>query len=610
MNLLRGPIMRIVVPVGKSPSWDESKMTDFLKKIPEVDMIEFNATKREIMLTRNPPNFQTQYNSKNERISVKYVKDSETEPDFKKWVGTWKDDFAKKMEVELSPEEGYRIQELECLPTDSEEFAEMFLDGLKIKNPMLLGRRIQGLVSYFKGADERLLPKRLDEDQTLVKVEMSSAQFLRYLEERNIELQREKAKSRMKSQLDDDFGSFRMTSRLICNYAVPIEMRNPGEDEDEDHVVEKPEILKRLIAEPDKFLRGEGLMSASPKFFQILNDLLKNYKTDDKFNNQFIYSQFLTLEGIGVFTAILDANGFQPYKLINDSGIWREDPEMSDKPAYAIYSGKTSEDERELYRQIFNQDYSDTFPQILKDSIKTHRLCVFMASSAGAEGITLADVRNVYIMEPYWNPSRIDQVIGRAIRICSHRKLPMDQRTVKVQMYVSVFSPDQIKNNDAPNIVAIRRNDTSPILYDGGDEKPKFVSSDEYLYEVAYRKNRVIKNIALIIKQSAVDCEIHRKLHSRETPMIQCMRFDTNVNYEDMAYDAIVKKDTRDVLYTKNVIGKTHQLQKVNISGNIFIYEPSTKLIFDYIAFEDTRRLLPIGVREDKQIRFFGTVPE
>jgi len=31
---------------------------------------------------------------------------------------------------------------------------ETFVDGLNIRNPLLLGRRIQGLVSCYKGADE------------------------------------------------------------------------------------------------------------------------------------------------------------------------------------------------------------------------------------------------------------------------------------------------------------------------------------------------------------------------------------------------------------------------------------------------------------------------
>ena len=42
-------------------------------------------------------------------------------------------------------------------------------------------------------------------------------------------------------------------------------------------------------------------------------------------------------------------------------------------------------------------------------------------SSAGAEGISLTGVRQVHIMEPYWNVSRLDQVIGRAVRYCSHK---------------------------------------------------------------------------------------------------------------------------------------------------------------------------------------------
>jgi hypothetical protein len=82
-----------------------------------------------------------------------------------------------------------------------------------------------------------------------------------------------------------------------------------------------------------------------------------------------------------------------------------------------------------------------------------------MGTRAAAEGITLADVRRVQIMEPYWNPALIDQAIGRAIRICSHRKLPLEQRTVTVKMYMSVFTKEQAVTNEGFNIVPIRRND-------------------------------------------------------------------------------------------------------------------------------------------------------
>ena len=46
-----------------------------------------------------------------------------------------------------------------------------------------------------------------------------------------------------------------------------------------------------------------------------------------------------------------------------------------------------------------------------------------MISPAGSEGISLLNVRQVHIIEPYWNNVRIDQVFGRAIRRNSHIQL-------------------------------------------------------------------------------------------------------------------------------------------------------------------------------------------
>jgi len=338
----------------------------------------------------------------------------------------------------------------------------------------------------------------------------------------------------------------------------------------------------------------------------MLVDITENVKG---YKNQFIYSQYKSLEGLGLFAAVLEANGFQPYKLVKKQGVWEEDSSMDkEKPAYAMFVGG-NEEERELYRQIFNQDYSDTFPQTLKDSIKTHRLCVFMGSSAAAEGITLADVRDVYIMESYWNPARIDQVIGRAIRICSHKKLALEDRTVRVKLYLSVFSESQMTTSEGPNIVSIRRNDTSLKRYEGGEPRQAFMTSDEYLYEVSYRKSRIIKNISLILKQAAIDCEIHRKLHSREKPIIQCMRFDTTSKPEDLAFRPNYMAEEKDTLYMRNIIRKSRKLQKIRVKGIMMVLDPDTNEVFDFLAFEDTQRLLKIGLRTSLgEIRFFTSV--
>lgn len=608
LNLLKGPIERISVAFKTIVGWDEEAMTKFYYSLPDVDTVEYNSIKKKVMLTRNPPHFATQYNAKGERISVKYDKAMPYTPSLQAWVGTWKTKYQTAFPGnELGEPESFVVEALECLPSKYEEFVAMFVDGLNIKNPILFQRRIQGLVSYYRGADDRLLPKRVDEETTLQKIPMSGEQFTRYLEVRWDEIKRESRKG-MRPNMDEDYGSFRMTSRLVCNYAVPSELRTKeasDEGSTEDTPAEKSEILEALKRDPGRYLVGDALASHSPKFARILNDLKTNA---EGMRNQFVYSQYLTLEGLGVFAAILDANGFQEYKLQKTPAGWAEDPSMdASKPAYALFSGE-NKDERELLRQIFNGIYNDTFPQSLKDSLadKPKRLCVFMASAAGAEGITLANVRNVYIMEPYWNPARIDQVIGRAIRICSHAKLPMDERTVKVNLYMSVFSPEQATTAEAPNIVSIRRNDMVLKRYEGEQPRETFMTSDEFLYETAFEKSRLTKQFSHLLKQAAVDCEIHRKLHAKEQPVIQCMRFDSTATPDELGFKPAVLTEERDTMYRRNMIRTARRLQRVLLKGIPIILDPDTREIFDAPLFDDSKRLVQIGeLLPPNQVRFF-----
>ena len=73
---------------------------------------------------------------------------------------------------------------------------------------------------------------------------------------------------------------------------------------------------------------------------------------------------------------------------------------------------------------------------------------LLMITSSGAEGISLKNVRYVHIVEPYWHPVRIEQVIGSARRICSHEDLPEELRTVKVFLYLMVLSEKMLKSDE------------------------------------------------------------------------------------------------------------------------------------------------------------------
>jgi hypothetical protein len=602
MNLLRGPIERIVLPIRAIPTWDEEKMTSVLRNIPDVDTIEFNTAKKIVMVTRNPPHFRSVYNEKGERTAVQYVKDMPFTPAAADWVNTWKTKFETDVGGAELATDRISTEDLECLPSDYDEFAAMFLDGLSIKNQLLFQRRIQGLVSYFKGADDRMLPRRVDDDKFLEKVPMSSEQYARYLQVRWDEIQRDsRGKVNTDKSGDEELKSFRVNSRLVCNYAVPPELREADvEAQTEDNIPDKEAILNRLRADPARYLSAQGLNTFSPKLLRILENVQETKGEGAEYPNQFLYSNYRQLEGIGVFSAILDANGWQRYRIVKENNQWVEDKALDgDKPAYAFYTGQETKEERELMRQIFNKRYADNFPPSLKASVEARDkklLCLIMASSSGAEGITLENVRRVHIMEPHWNPARHDQVIGRAIRICSHARLPMEERTVRISFYISVFTEEQAKSTDATSfVIPIRRNDMMMKRYEG-DPVEAFMTTDEYLYEKAYEKDKVNQRISVLLKQAAVDCEIHRRFHSRETPVLTCMRFDSTTGGDDLAFKPNIKNDEVDSTYLRNLSRRKRRLQKVAIKQMVFLIDPDTKEVFDGPAFEDNQRLLRVGM--------------
>lgn len=595
MNLLRGPIERITIPFQTIPTWDEEKITKAFRSLPEIDTIEFNALKKQVLVTRNPPQFRSTYNGEGDRIAVQYMKDMPFIPQAADWVASVKTKIAMEVGGGEIAIERVTTEEFQCLPTNYEEFAALFIDGLNVKNPMLFRRRIQGLVSYFKGADERLLPKRIELEDTLEKVPMSKEQFTRYLEVRWIEMKIDSRRGR--SKLNENLSTFRVPTRLVCDYALPPDLKKPdaeeGATEDNPTKLSSDEIRKKLLAEPARYLSEKGLETFSPKMLRILKNIKKS-----KGGNQFVYSQYRSLEGLGVLSAVLEHAGWQRYKLSHSGNQWVEDPEMDDRPAYTFYTGEEKEEERDLTRQIFNGVYSKNFPSSLKESVEKRGkkiLNVLMASASGAEGITLNNVRHVHIMEPHWTPARHDQVIGRAIRICSHATLPMEERTVKVSFYISVFTEDQMKSAEYPNIVAIRRNDMVTKRYEG-DPVETFMSTDEYLYETAFEKERIGQRMSLLLKESAVDCEIHRKLHSRERPQVSCMRFDTTTTGEDLAFRPNIKNEDLDATVLRNTSKKHRRLQKVLIKGISLIIDPNTKEVFDGPAWDDHQRLLRMGV--------------
>ncbi len=289
----------------------------------------------------------------------------------------------------------------------------------------------------------------------------------------------------------------------------------------------------------------DGLEKYSPKFLHIL----ENIQDSSMDGCHLLYSQFRTLEGIGIFSLVLQANGYHLLKLKkNSSQQWEINiPEEKRElgKMFALYTGTESAEEKEIIRNIYNGDLKNIPVTILEELKKIapnnnfgEWIKVFMITSSGAEGIDLKNTRFVHVMEPYWHPVRKEQVIGRARRICSHSNLPEEKRTVQVFLYLMRFTQYQIEKLMSGEI---QKNDISK--YNKDNKTPQ--TSDETLHEISNRKETISKQLLRSVKESAMDCSIHHNSNSNET--LECYSFGNEVDENIFSYKPNLLEEDRDV---------------------------------------------------------------
>jgi len=228
--------------------------------------------------------------------------------------------------------------------------------------------------------------------------------------------------------------SFYMGSRILSNIAFPN--REIGEEGYND------------LDEIDMQL--QNLKKFSIKFYKIL----KAIKKAD--GPVFVYSNFKEYGGIKTLVKVLEFHGFKNYKKYG-TGAKR----------FTVWSGDVKLCDKECMKNVFNQ----------KKNKDGSLIKVILGSPAIKEGVSLLRVRQVHIMEPYWNFSRLEQVIGRAIRFCSHKDLPKKERKVEVFIYLATHPDDKYM-------------------------------IDKHILNIAKRKQKIIVEFERALKESAVDCNL------------------------------------------------------------------------------------------------------
>jgi|TARA_B110000093_G_scaffold62731_1_gene67909 hypothetical protein len=194
-----------------------------------------------------------------------------------------------------------------------------------------------------------------------------------------------------------------------------------------------------------------------------------------------IYCQYID-SGIIPLALALEEMGFSRYGK-NASSLFKTPPSqpVSSKTMQPIEKGEKVHSAKYIMitgdpRLSPDNDYE--VKAVTDDNNKNgDKIKVILISRAGSEGIDFKFIRQIHILDPWYNMNRIEQIIGRGVRNGSHKLLPFEKRNVQLYLYGSL-----LRNNS------------------------NIETADNYVYRLATFKAIQIGRVTRLLKQTAVDC--------------------------------------------------------------------------------------------------------
>lgn len=336
------------------------------------------------------------------------------------------------------------------------------------------------------------------------------------------------------------------------------------------------------------------LENFSTKFYSVLNSI-KSSK-----GLVFIFSHFIE-QGTLPLALILEQNGFDRECVAGESNLLEYSPNKLKKGGkrknicylcgkdikdpihdnqkltdyhifkrakYILYFGESRDIVKIKKDEVINKFSSEN--NIYGEEVK-----VLIGTKTISEGLDFKRIRQVHIIDPWYNLSRHEQIIGRAIRNYSHIDLPPEERNVEIYQYASILNKkEQYSNRESIDL----RN-----------------------YRMAENKDLIIKKINRIMKESAVDCFFFKKsniiINNKKIKQINSNGEQIEVNIGDKPYSSIcdyqsncgyncnwepnprknypINNDTYNIIYAYNDIQKCKKIIKDLFKTNI-VYDLST----------------------------------
>jgi hypothetical protein len=501
----------------------------------------------------------------------------------------------------------HSVEFRQFVPLDEDGFSEKYLavkkdEGLVLKNTRHLAKRMLGMVSFFNVQNEALFPSRSEDVR--VDCPVSVHQYKRYAEVRLDEINRETLAARRAANAETRENAnnvYKAFSRLTLNFTFPDAVKRPfpshgdelATDDDSDATGSYGEAiqaaLKGLRDNADEYLVRD-LAVYSPKMAAMIERLRASPGTS------LVYSQYRSLEGVGIIAEALRALGYAELD-VRGGRIVTPESDFA-KPMFIVFGGDHDRDDMGIMLDFFNSQ-PEKLPSPVADAyrkmaalkgvpedegnLRGKMVGVLAITQSGAEGVNLRNVRQVHLLEPYWNDIRAEQVIGRAIRTCSHHGLPEKERDVKIYRYVGVIPKSMV---DPKSRIATT---------------DRHLSVDELLLAVAQRKKKLLMEVLSLMHRSAIDCRLHAKVHPGTNCLILHSKgpaffLDSTVDNDDGLVDITIKGermvyDARDGRVFKE---RSTRLQTV---GRLLPAEKSGKRGLQFVAKEASKAASKGGVQ-------------
>jgi hypothetical protein len=190
--------------------------------------------------------------------------------------------------------------------------------------------------------------------------------------------------------------------------------------------------------------------------------------------------------------------GVEPLAIIFEAcGLTQFNDEDKGKGRYFIWSSETKTKDRtgtliKRARNTFNSE----------ENINGRLLKVILGTRSVMEGVSFKNVKQVHITEPWWNESRIEQILARASRFCSHSNLPYNEQYVDIYRHYSVLPSD----GRDPEIVEMLTELGSNPDWQGLST----YGIDEKMLMASLKKRDINIELELVLKSCSVDCNINK----------------------------------------------------------------------------------------------------